>query len=449
MATLSVLGIGSGLDIEGIITSLMAVESQPLTELQSQKSTYEAQLSAYGQLKSAISIFQSAMDNLGDLDKFKVFTATSSAESVFTATATSAAAAGKYAVVVTQLARAHKMASGLAGVANESTSIGATGTLQIGVGSNAFSVVIDGTNNTLSGIRNAINNASDNTGVTATILNVDNGAGGTESRLVLTSNETGTANTLTVSDVSGNVAATLAMATVTDQTALDAKLTVDGFNITSSSNSVTGAIQGVTLELTSLGSGTLTLDYDTDAVKESIQAFVNSYNALRATVSLLKDGTLEGDNTLLSVQSLLRTALNTEPTGLTTALTTLSEIGIKTERNGDLSINTTELDAALASDYAGVAELMADDDQGYAFRLEAVATDMLDIDGLIDTRTDGIDSRIGTLEDRIDNMEYRLELIEARYRTQFAALDSLLTQLQSTSSYLAQQFENLPSVSSS
>ncbi|MBI5461127.1 MAG: flagellar filament capping protein FliD [Gammaproteobacteria bacterium] len=444
MATLAVSGLGSGLDVNGIVTSLMAVERQPLNQLEAQKKTFQTQLSGYGQLKSALSTFQSAMDDLGDIEKFQVFSATSSATSVFTASATSAAAAGNYSVVVTQLARAHKMASGLTGIADESTTTGATGTLQIAVGAGAFSVVIDGTNNTLAGIRDAINTASDNTGVTATILNIDDGAGGTESRLVLTSDETGTANSLTVSDVSGNVATTLAMATVTGQGALDATLTVDGFDITSSSNTVTGAIQGVTLDIAATGSGTLQLAYDTDAVKESMNAFVKAYNALRSTVSTLKGGNLKGDNTLLSVQSLMRDTLNTAPTGLTTSLDTLSQIGIKTERNGDLSLNTSELDAALASDYAGVAELMANDDQGYAFRLEALANDMLDIDGLIDSRTDGIDSRINTLDDRIDNMEYRLELIEARYRSQFAALDSMLSGLQSTSAFLSQQLSNLP-----
>ena len=195
-----------------------------------------------------------------------------------------------------------------------------------------------------------------------------------------------------------------------------------------------------------VGAGTARLDvaYDTAAVKTSVEEFVSAYNALRSTISTLKDGDLKGDNTLVSMQSLLRNVLNTEPSGLTTALTTLSEIGIKTERNGDLSLNASELDDALASDYAGVAELMADDDQGYAFRLEALATDMLEVDGLIDSRTDGINARIDSISDRIDNMEYRLEIIEARYRSQFSALDSMLAQMQSTSNYLTQQLQNLP-----
>ncbi len=447
MATLSVPGLGSGLDVNGIVTSLMAVERQPLKQLETQKKTFDAQLSGYGQLKSSLSGFQKAMKDLSTVDKFKVYSASSSATSVLTASASSAAAPGTYSIVVTQLAQAHKMASGLTGIANETTTTGATGTLQIGAGVDTFSVVIDGTNNTLAGIRDAINNASTNTGVTATILNVDDGAGGTESRLVLTSNETGTTNSLTVSDVSGNVAATLSMATITGKSAQDSIITVDGYTVTGASNSVTGAIQGVTLSLVAAGSSTLTVAYDTAAVKDSVKAFVDAYNSLRSTVSILKDGTLDGDNTLLSVQSLLRDTLNTEPTGLTTALTTLSQIGIKTERNGNLSLNTTELDTALASDYAGVAELMADDDQGYAFRLEAVASDMLDLDGLIDTRTDGINERIDTLEDRMGNMEYRLELIEKRYRSQFAALDSMLAQLQSTSNFLSQQLSSLPGAS--
>lgn len=444
MASISVPGIGSGLDVNGIVASLMAVEALPLNQLNDQKTEFNAQLSAFGLLKSSLSLFQTAMENLGSIDKFQIFKASSSATSVLTGSATSAAAAGNYSIVVTQMAQAHKMSSGLAGVADESTSIGATGTLQIGVGADNFSVVIDGTNNTLAGIRDAINNASDNTGVTATILNVDDGLGGTESHLIMTSDDTGTTNGLTVSDVSGNVASSLAMATVTGQGALDAQLTVDGYDVTSSSNTVTGVIQGVSLSLVAEGSSTLSIAYDTTSVKTNIQAFVNAYNALRAAISTQKEGTLEGDSTVTSMQSLLRDTLNTSPTGLTTTLSTLAEIGIKTERNGDLSLNMTELDAALASDYAGVAALMGNDDQGYAFRMEALATDMLEVGGLIDTRTKGIDARIESVDDRISRMEYRLDLLEESYLAEFSALDGLLTSLQSTSDFLTQQLATLP-----
>ncbi|WJW74582.1 flagellar filament capping protein FliD [Thiohalobacter sp. IOR34] len=444
MATLSVSGLGSGLDIEGIVTQLMAIERQPLDRLESRKQEFQTQLSGYGQLKSALSTFQSAMDGLGSTDKFKVFTTTSSDSSVLGASASSAAEPGSYAVTITQLAQAHKMASGLTGIADENTSIGATGTLQIDVGSSSFSVVIDSSNNTLAGIRDAINDASDNAGVTATILNVDDGAGGTESRLVLTSDETGTDNALTVSDASGDVASTLSMATVTGYDAQDAVLTVDGFSVTSSSNSVTGAIQGVTLELEAAGSATLEVAYDKSAVQTSVETFVAAYNSLQSTISSLREGSLEADSTLLSIQSSIRDEFNTTPTGLTTSLEYLSEIGIKTERDGSLTLDTSVLSDALDSDYDGVAELMANDDQGYAFRLEAVAKELLDIEGVIETRTDGIDTRIDTLDDRIANMEYRLEGIEARYRSQFTALDTLLSQLQTTSNYLSQQLSSLP-----
>ncbi|HWS03661.1 MAG TPA: flagellar filament capping protein FliD [Gammaproteobacteria bacterium] len=448
MPSISVPGVGSGLDVNGIVASLMQVEALPLNQLNDQKKTFTTQLSGFGLLKSSVGLFQTAMKDLGSIDKFQIFTASSSATSVLTASATSAAAAGNYSIVVSQLAQAHKMSSGLTGIADESTSTGLAGTLQIQVGADAFTVDIDGTNDTLAGIRDAINTASDNTGVTATILNVDDGIGGTESHLVLTSTDSGTANSLTVSDVSGNVASGLAMATVIGQGPLDAELTVDGYDVTSSSNSVTGVIQGVTLNLVAAGSSTLTLAYDKTSVKDNIQAFVNSYNALRASISGQKEGALKGDGTVLSMQSLLRDTLNTAPTGLTTSFSTLAEIGIKTERNGNLSLNTTELDAALASDYAGVAALMGNDDQGYAFRMEAVASDMLGIDGLITSRTKGIDARIENMSDRIERMEYRLNLIEERYLAQFSKLDSLLTSLQSTSNYLTQQLANLPGAAS-
>ena len=332
MPGITAAGLGSGLDINGIINSLMAVERQPLDALNTRETEFKTQLSAYGQLKSALSSFQTAMDGLGSVSKFQVFSATSSDDTVLTTTADSTAAAGSYSVVVTQLAQAHKMAS--TGFADTTTSIGSTtGTIRIANTTTSFDVAI--TDDSLSGIRDAINNDSNNIGVTATIINVDKAGGGTENRLVLTSNDTGTENSLTVSDVSGTTATTLAMATVTGHAAQDAIFTVDGFTVTRSSNSVSDALQGVTLNLVQGGgaSATITVAHDTDTVKKNVQALVDSYNKLQNTLKSLHEGDLKGDNTLLSIGSQLRTTLNTAPTGLTTSLQYLSEINITTEQN--------------------------------------------------------------------------------------------------------------------
>jgi len=442
MPSITAPGIGSGLDINGIINSLMSIERQPVNALNERQRELEAQLSAYGTLKGAISEFQSAMKDLSSLSKFDINAVTSSNESVFTASATSAAVPGSFTIDFSndgtnQLAVAHKMNS--VDFADSATSIGATGALEISVGGSAFTVNIDATNDTLDGIKAAINAATDNTGVTATVVNVDSG-----SRLILTSDQTGTAQGITIT--TGAVATALNMTDVT--AAADAVFQLDGNLVTSSSNTVTGVIEGVTLELQALGAAgtteTVTVSRDLAAVKENVQAFVDKYNSLRGTLGFLSKDSLDGDSTLRGIESQFRTILNTAPTGLTTTLSSLSEIGITTLRSGDLELDQSVLDTALADDFKGVSELLADDDQGYAFRLEALATDMLSEDGTIDVRETGINNRIDVVKDDIEGYEFRLTLIEQRYRKQFGALDVLISGMNSTASFLAAQLGSLP-----
>jgi flagellar hook-associated protein 2 len=451
MPVITSAGVGSGLDINSIISQLMAVERQPLVQLQQKQSAVQSQLSAYGRLRGAMSTFETAMDKLASLDKFKVYTATSSDEDVMTALAGSSASLGKATVVVSALAQQHKLAS--ATYASESTTVG-TGTLTVSVGSDSFNLTIDGTNNTLAGIRDAINNAATNTGVTATILNVTGG-----SRLVLTSNSSGAAEGLTVavsgdgdgndSDASGlsnliwSSAGTKNLSQVA--AAQDAAFTVDGFAATSASNSVTGVIQGVTLSLKTTGTASIDIGRDLESVKTSAKEFADAYNTLTGLVRELRAGGLAGDNALLSIESDLRSILNTPPSGITGTYRYLSEIGVAVQKDGKLAVDNTALETALKTDFSGVANVFADDDQGYAFRLEAAARGYLQIDGLIDSREDGLSTRIRDYGTRQDSMERRLVLIEGRYRAQFSALDSLLGSLQSTSAFLTQQLNSLNS----
>ena len=228
--------------------------------------------------------------------------------------------------------------------------------------------------------------------------------------------------------------------------AVDASLLIDGtYTITRSSNTITDAIEGVTLNLlkTDTAETTLEIKQDTQGVADRVQAFVDAYNSLQATFGSLSEGALDGDSTIRTMESQFRTIFNTAPSGLTTAMTALSELGIRTERDGTLSLDSATLNDALATDFDGVAELLGDDDQGFAFRLKALADEILGTDGAIETRTDGVNSRIDTLDDRISNWEFRLEKIEARYRAQFTALDTLLSGLQATSDFLSQQLGSL------
>jgi len=435
-------GLGSGLDIESIISGLMAVERRPLTILNQRQSEIQSKISAIGQLSSAISDFQSSMNGLKSLSAFEIYSTTSADETVFTASADSNAVAGSYSIDISQvgqqLARAHKMQSAVQ--ATSATAIGSTGELQIALANgSSFSVVIDTNNNTLDGIRDAINNATDNVGVTATVVN-----GNLGSQLVLTSDKTGTDYGITLSDVSGTVTTGLGMSDY--ETPLDAIFSIDGIEIHSQSNTVTDAIQGVTINLKSVGTGanTLTVNKDLESVKNSVQGFVDAYNALNDNLKSLRAGKLSGDNSLLSIESQIRSVFNTAPTGLNTSLGYLSEIGITTDDKGNLTLSSSKLEAQLNSDFDSVSELLANNDQGYVYRLDALASTLLGTDGIIDSRKDTLNSQSSSLDDRKANVEYRLELVEKRYRKQFSALDSLMSNLSATGNYLAQQLSNLP-----
>ncbi len=444
-------GVGSGLDIKSIISQLMSLERRPLNALQSKEKLLQAQVSDYGKLKSALSTFQDAMLELNSVSKFQVHSTTSSNDKAFTATADETASVGSYNINVTSLATSHKLAS--ATFADSATVVG-TGDLTIDVGGNAFTVAVDGTNNTLAGVRDAINNAADNTGVSATIINETGG-----SRLVLTSKETGAANAITVSTVDSDLNNTdaaglsqLASGNLTQvSAAADAALTIDGFSVTSASNKVTGAITGVTIDLIKAtdagagfdGSGTLSIDRDIEAVKGSVQGFVDAYNELKGQIDTFYDGNLAGDSTLLSIERQMRSVINTSATGITSAYTYLSEVGVGTTRDGKLSLDSADLEAALNSDFAGVASLFGDAGQGVAARLDTVVDGLLNPGGLIITRTEGLDSRITALREQMARMEVRLETVERRFNKQFTSLDALVGQMNSTSNYLAGQLAGL------
>jgi flagellar hook-associated protein 2 len=452
MPTISSAGAGSGLDVNALLTQLMAAERQPLVALQRKEAGVQAQISAYGTLRSALSSFQSATKALSDLDKFKIFKATSSDEDVLTATADAEAAIGTYTINnVTALAQHHKLASG--SYAAATTTVG-TGTLTITSNSESFNVTVDGTNNTLEGIRDAINNAADNVGVTATIISVTGG-----SRLVLTADESGASYQMTVAvsgDGDGNDSDAAGLSNLIWSSggtqrlsqvdaAQDAAFQVDGFAATSASNNVTTVIDGVTLTLktTTATAQTVKLDRDVDAVTESINEFVEAYNSLVGTIKSLRTGDLAGDSTLITIEAGLRNVLNTPSGSLTGTFRYLSEIGVQLQKDGTMALDASRLDDAVETDFVAVADVFAKADAGYAYRLEDLAYDYLLADGIVDAREEGLGDRLELFQSRIEATERRLTIVEQRYRTQFAALDSLLGSMRSTSDFLTRGLASL------
>ncbi|PZP58710.1 MAG: flagellar hook protein FliD, partial [Azospira oryzae] len=388
--SLSSPGIGSNLDVNSLIAQLMALERRPLTLLQKREADYQARLSAVGTLKSALSQFQTAVAALAKPSRFAVYTATLSDPQVATATAGKGSVAGVHSLEVTQLAQAQKLVS----VAQASTTatIG-TGTLTIDFGtisggsfdpatgkytgatftpSGAASktVTIDAAHASLAGIRDAINEA--NIGVTASIVNDGSGY-----RLVLASGTSGAAGSLRIA-VSGDAALANLLAhdpagtqNLSERvTAKDARFTLDGIAITSASNTVTGALEGVTLTLTKTNAGTpatLTIAPDTASIRQGVESFVEAYNKLAKTLKDLGGydpatgtaGVLQSDGITRLIESRLRSTLSAELVGLSGGYTALYSLGITSTTEGTLKVDTAKLEAAIQANPGGVAGLFA------------------------------------------------------------------------------------------
>ena len=397
---LSAPGIGSNLDINTIVTQLMAVEGRKLSTLQTQEASYQAKVSAFGQVQSAFSTFQTAVNSLSTVQQFQMATATASDAAVLSAKATSAATPGAYSLEVSKLAQAQKLAT--AGQASTTAAIG-TGTITFQFGTIAGkdgaalvrdadgkyanatftqgaaetkSVTIGPNSSSLAGIRDAINGAK--IGVTATIVN-DGGA--QPNRLVLTNSATGEASSMKISvgdgDAGGGLAGLLghdpsgaAQNMKETVAAQDAHFTIDGLAVRKPSNTVTDAIAGVTLNLSKTNAGTpttLTVARDSASVVTAVNKFVSAYNAISKTLADASayDPTtrtaaiLNGDSSIRGAQNQLRSLLSNSVAGGYGAFSRLSDIGVTMQKNGTLELNTTKLTAALESNFNDVAGLFA------------------------------------------------------------------------------------------
>ena len=393
-------GIGSGLDVNTLITKLMQVESQPLTTLAKKEASFQAKLSAYGSLNGAVSAFQNSLTSLSSPLTFQSLTGTSGDSTIVSASASSVATAGSYSIAVSQLAQAQAISS--AGQASSTDAIGngtattltfkfgtikgTLGTVSPDIGKylsgTTFTqdanqatgtVTIDSTNNSLQGIRDAINAAG--VGVSASIVG-DGSA--TPYHLVLNSSKTGAASSLSISGAGGDgtVAALLkydpagapgAQNFSEITAAQNAALKVNGIDITSAANSVGGAIQGVTLNLTKVGTTSVSIAANTTAIQGGVTAFVKAYNDLNSTIKNLtgydastkKGGLLLGDSTTQNIQNQIRNTLSSAVNGLGGGLTTLSQIGVSFQKDGSLALDASKLSSALATNFSDVGGLFA------------------------------------------------------------------------------------------
>lgn len=456
-ASVTSLGVGSGLDLDSILESLEESKVASLLDpITAQEESVDAEISAYGTLTSALTTLQTAVEALADESLYDAQTTTLSGSGV-TAATTSEAEAGTYTLQVTQLAQAQSLTTD--GIASKTSALG-TGTLTLQVGTqDAVSITLDSSNNTLEGIRDAINAAD--AGVTASI--VSDGSS-TPYRLVLTSDSTGTESEMTVtyagtdstdeaSSLLGYDGSTGNMSETVQ--ALDAELTINGIAISSQSNTVEDALQGVTLSLSTTGSSqTLTIAQDTDAILEAITTFVDAYNDYVTTVDTLTSydsstdtaGELLGDSTTRRISSELSSDLYSAIGSGTYSY--LSQLGISLEVDGTLQIDEDALTSALEDDADAVSQffLGTDDTTGFITQLSSDLDNYLDEDdGLIVAKTDSLESKLVQLEERYEEKQALIDSEMARWTEEFTQLDTLISELNSTSEYLTTQFDSMNS----
>ncbi|HAI97117.1 MAG: flagellar hook-associated 2-like protein [Cycloclasticus sp.] len=452
-------GIGSGLDINSLISQLVAAEGQnTANRLDLREAEYQANISAYGSLKGALSLFQTAVKNLQDVTDFQVRSATSSNSDIFTATADETADVSQYGIEVVQLAQAHKLIT-TEGFAVTDAIGGGTLTLTQGV--NSFALTISATD-TLEDVRDAVNGASDNSGVAASIINIDDGLGGTEQKLVFTSTSTGLENEITITvddddlnDTDGFGLSRLVNANLdVPAAALDGQIRVDNQLISSANDTFEGVVDGISITSVAVGAGErLTVVQDSASVTAKINTFIANYNGLVDTFSALGSydsatetgGILVGDSTLRGIQNLIRREISSSVSGLTGSFSTLAELGITTDDTGKLTLDTDSLNDALDGGFDQVGELFAATN-GIANTIDTVIEGYIGPGGIIESRTGGLQTSIDDIADQRDALNRRLESLGSRLLSQFSAMDALVSTLQNQSNFLTQQLANLPGV---
>ena len=459
MPTIQSLGM-SGLPLDSLLTSLQNNENLALQAIQSRQTAAQAKLSAYGKLQAAVSAFQVAAQVVAKSDSYGAITSATGSDAI-SATTTTTAIPGQYAIQVDQLATSQTLV--FDGRGDRTTAIGTDGTLSITTADGkTHTLDLTGGDTSLNGLVKAINAKTD-IGVNATIVN-DGGA--SPYRLLLTSRATGTQEAVGEISVAGNadLQAFLGTSITTDasgstssnpaiqvQAAQDATLSVNGIAITSHTNTVDNVIDGVTLSLNKITTTatSLTLSRDNSVAKKAITDFVSAYNTLQSTMKSLTafdvdsqtSSVLTGDSVARSVQTRMQGAL----TGAidSTTGTTLASIGITTDpTSGQLKVDQTKLDKALSGNMNGVKSLLTGS-TGIGTRVGATADTFTRSGGIFSTTTDGLNKTIADIKKQYDATSSLIDQRMATYRTQFTQLDSMVTQMNSLSSYLTQQLTAL------
>ena len=476
MPAITSLGIGSGADINSIVTQLVALESRPLTAMRSQATALQTQVSSYGQLSSLFGSLQTAASKLTGTSLWTQAKAASSDETAVSVVGGATAAAGSYSVSVGNLA-SHQTVVSTTAYADATELVGA-GTLTLDVGTwetqpmnflpqvGRAPVTVDITDtDTLQTLRDKIN--STGSGVSASIVTDSSG-----SRLSLRSSVSGKDNgfRMTVADNDGGLPGD---GTGLSRFAFDpqggstdmsqkvpgdnARATVNGIDVESATNELSTVVEGLTLRLrkSNFGTADVAVTSDREAVKTAIQGFADAYNALTKNITEQTkydatskvSGPLQGDSAATGLQRQLRELLNTS-SGASATFARLSDVGLQMQRDGTLSVNAGKLDSATAN-LTELKKAFSNNDtlnaanNGFARRYANLATEVLGSDGSLTTRSQGLRDRIAKNSDDQSKVETRVERYRARLVAQYTAMDAAVSKLNGLSSYVTAQLNAL------
>lgn len=460
--SVSSLGVGSGLDASSIITKLMAVEAQPLTDLKKKETDLRTKVSLFGQVQSLFGDLQTAANNLKSTTLWNQTVASSDNGAAVGVSTGSGALAGNYAVAVSQLASRQTVTSSVYAASTTALAAG-TLTLELGqwtgtpasgfaakAGTTPVTITLGaGDDLSLAGLRDKINAAG--AGVTATIVTDNSGA-----RLSIRSTDSGAVNGFRLTAAGGLTGfaydATAPSPLALNQAAQNAQATINGIPITSSSNTLTNVIDGVTLNLQARTTtdANITVNPDGDAVSKGVDAFVKAYNAVASFIATQtkydpasKTGApLQGNSTVVGLLWQLRGVLN-QFSSASTAYTALSDVGITMQADGTLATNASKLGAAITN-RSQLQKLLATSgadtaSSGFMVRFSRLADAVLGVDGSLTTASSTLQSQISKMVKREDDMQRRLDATQARLTAQYQALDAQMANLNSLSNYVTAQ----------
>lgn len=468
MASITFQGIGSGLQVGEIVGAIVNAEKVPYeSRLNSKEANARADISAAGQLKSALEEVQKSIADISDIDKYQLRTAKGD-DDFISITSNKKASVGSYDIKVDTLASAHKLVSD---EINSSEAVG-EGTLSFSSGENTFTIDVSDTE-TLSEIRDKINESTDNKSINATIITDDNGQ-----RLVFNSKETGVNNAIkiTVDDTDNNDTDTLGLSRLAydpdassptfaknlseASLAVDAKITIDNtVTISSSTNEFKNVIDGIDVTAKKVQAvdddiSKINITADNSNIEKSLESFVTSYNKLVelnknfGQVGEGKSGIMVGDSLLRGVMSKIRNEFTTSFDFGSDDTMTFSELGVRSDQYGKLSLDKDDLNKFIDDDVDKVQQFLVGSDSkpGFAKSLTETLDFYTKSDGLIQGRIDNREKQIDRLGDDRTAFARKMDALEARLTSQYNSMDLVVSNLKSTSTYLTQQLANLPGV---